>query len=80
MKHKVFVLNYRRSLVDAPDESEAIQSIGNLENLNQLFEEGWLISNTIQLDPFTGIQSIVYNLELPYDKKNPAHPNEILTD
>ena len=77
MKNKVFIL---RDTIDvkwerdgeADTASMSIIPKGNLEELNTLLNEGWLIKETIILNPTNtrdgSIQSIVYNLE----KTSPA--------
>jgi len=65
MRSKVFILRDRPRLRMENGKTVGVESKGNLNELNQLLEDGWIIKSTIELKIYEGIQSIVYNLEMP---------------
>ncbi|HPJ82044.1 MAG TPA: hypothetical protein PL103_07505 [Saccharofermentans sp.] len=67
MKNKVFILQYyAEDAVKVNPETDIQESdirlIGNLQELNKLFDEGWRIKDFIKMEMQGLVQSVVYNL------------------
>lgn len=74
MQSKVFIL--RDNIKVAWDKKEGSSEMriiprGNLDELNKLLGEGWVVESTIELKQHKDIQSILYNLKKP--RKASAH-------